>query len=95
MVPTSDPRCPRREPLFDVHPLTAISIEVFYSDRTLETSARRLRLVLVAAPTRLFAEWLAYWAVRYNCSAYRHGSNKARVTQRTTLPMSESASQKI
>ena len=28
------------EPLFDFHPLTGISIEVFYSDRTLETFGR-------------------------------------------------------
>jgi hypothetical protein len=28
------------EPLFDVHPLTGISIEVFYSDRTLKTFGR-------------------------------------------------------
>jgi hypothetical protein len=25
------------EPLYDVHPLTGIGIEVFYADRTLET----------------------------------------------------------
>jgi hypothetical protein len=30
----------RQEPLFDVHPLTGASIEVFYSDRTLETFGR-------------------------------------------------------
>jgi hypothetical protein len=29
-----------REPIHDVHPLTGISIEVFYSDRTLETFGR-------------------------------------------------------
>jgi hypothetical protein len=32
--------CPQRlclEPLFDVHPQSGISIEVFYADRTLET----------------------------------------------------------
>ncbi|WP_439923334.1 hypothetical protein [Nitrobacter sp. JJSN] len=29
-----------REPLYDIHPLTGISIEVFYSDRTLETFGR-------------------------------------------------------
>jgi hypothetical protein len=29
-----------REPFFDVHPWTGISIEVFYSDRTLETFGR-------------------------------------------------------
>jgi hypothetical protein len=28
------------EPLYDVNPLTRISIEVFYSDRTLETFGR-------------------------------------------------------
>ena len=28
------------EPLYDIHPLTGISIEVFYSDRTLETFGR-------------------------------------------------------
>ncbi|WP_439923521.1 hypothetical protein [Nitrobacter sp. JJSN] len=26
-----------REPLYDIHPLTGISIEIFYADRTLET----------------------------------------------------------
>jgi hypothetical protein len=29
------------EPLFDVHPQTGASIEVFYADRTLETFGRR------------------------------------------------------
>ena len=32
---------PRHEPLFDVHPQTGISLEVFHSDRTLETFGRR------------------------------------------------------
>jgi hypothetical protein len=27
----------RREPIYDINPLTGISIEVFYADRTLET----------------------------------------------------------
>ena len=31
---------PRHEPLFDVHPLTGISFEVFHWDRTLETFGR-------------------------------------------------------
>jgi hypothetical protein len=26
-----------REPLFDIHPVTGVSIEVFYADRTLES----------------------------------------------------------
>src|SRR6202035_623671 len=34
----STPR--RREPLFDVHPRTGATIEVFYADRTLETFGR-------------------------------------------------------
>src|ERR1019366_2445184 len=41
MAPTS---CPSQraahEPLFDVHPRAGVSIEVFYSDRTLETFGR-------------------------------------------------------
>jgi hypothetical protein len=40
MAPTSDPQRPCREPLFDFNPLTGISIEVFYSDRRLETFGR-------------------------------------------------------
>jgi hypothetical protein len=43
MVPWA-PSNPRqralREPLFEVHPQTGASIEVFYSDRTLETFGR-------------------------------------------------------
>jgi hypothetical protein len=38
MASTSNPK--QREPLFDVHPLTGVSFEVFYSDRTLETFGR-------------------------------------------------------
>ena len=62
MAPTSCPQCPRREPLFDVHPWTGASIEVFYSDRTLETFGRggagwfwwpRLRGCRQMAPRRL------------------------------------------
>jgi hypothetical protein len=34
------PQALQHEPLFDVHPLTGVSIEVFYSDRTLETFGR-------------------------------------------------------
>jgi hypothetical protein len=40
MAPKSDPQRPCREPLFDINPLTGISIEVFYSDRRLETFGR-------------------------------------------------------
>jgi hypothetical protein len=40
MAPTSYPQCARRQPLYDINPRTGISIEVFYSDRTLETFGR-------------------------------------------------------
>jgi hypothetical protein len=33
-------QCTRREPLYDVNPLTGVGFEVFYSDRTLETFGR-------------------------------------------------------
>ena len=33
-------QCTRREPLYDINPLTGVSFEVFYSDRTLETFGR-------------------------------------------------------
>jgi hypothetical protein len=38
----SNPRqSARQEPLFDIHPLTGASIEVFYADRALETFGKR------------------------------------------------------
>ena len=38
---TSNPRQrAAHKPLYDIHPLTGISIEVFYADRTLETFGR-------------------------------------------------------
>jgi hypothetical protein len=41
LPPTSNPgQCARREPLYDTDPRTGISIEVFFSDRTLETFGR-------------------------------------------------------
>ena len=39
LAPTPGP-CARREPLYDFHPATGVSIEVFYADRTLETFGR-------------------------------------------------------
>ena len=70
------PDSARREPLFDVHPQTGASIEVFYADRTLETFGR------------CGAGWF-WWARRRGCSpagpatgpfatsysAYRHAMN--------------------
>jgi hypothetical protein len=40
MAPTSCPQRPRHEPLYDNHPRTGDSIEVFYADRRLETFGR-------------------------------------------------------
>jgi hypothetical protein len=43
MVPQTTPNSAqhtRHEPLYDVHPRTGISIEVFYADRALETFGR-------------------------------------------------------
>ena len=37
MVPTSSAHRPCRDALFDVHPQSGASIEVFYADRTMET----------------------------------------------------------
>jgi hypothetical protein len=38
MAPASNPK--QLAPLYDVHPLTGISIEIFFTDRTLETFGR-------------------------------------------------------
>jgi hypothetical protein len=40
MASTSYAQRPCHEPLFEINPLTAATIEVFYSDRTLETFGR-------------------------------------------------------
>ena len=40
MAPAYCPQRRCREPLFDIHPATGVSIEVFYADRTLETFGR-------------------------------------------------------
>ena len=40
MAPTSYPQRPCREPLYDINPVTGANIEVFFSDRTLETFGR-------------------------------------------------------
>ena len=40
MALTSYAQSARLEPLYDIHPLTGVSIEVFYADRTLETFGR-------------------------------------------------------
>ena len=40
MAPTSCPRRARRAALFDVHPLTGATIEVFYADTKLESFGR-------------------------------------------------------
>ena len=37
---SADRRRPQHEPLFDIHPVTGASIQVFYADRTLESFGR-------------------------------------------------------
>jgi hypothetical protein len=41
MAPSNLRQRARHEPLYDVDPLTGVSIEVFYADRTLETFGRQ------------------------------------------------------
>jgi hypothetical protein len=76
MARASDAQRPWREPLFDIHPLTGISIEIFFTDRTLETFGW------------IGAGWF-WWPRRRGCSpessatgpfassyaAYRHAMN--------------------
>jgi hypothetical protein len=65
MAPTSYAQRPCREPLFDINPQTDVNFEIFNADRARDIRAGRRWLVLLAAPTRLFARGLAYWAVLY------------------------------
>jgi len=63
----------RRQPIHDVHALTGTPLEVFYSDRTLETFGRSgagwfLLVSSARAPTR----WPADWAIRYELQAFKH-----------------------
>jgi hypothetical protein len=83
------PKALQREPLYDIVPETGVSIEVFYSDRRLETFGRsgagwfwwsRRRGGSPVGPAA------GPFATRY--AAYRH----AMETQRTTPPMSDGAS---
>jgi hypothetical protein len=72
---------PRHEPLFDIHPRTGASIEVFYSDRRLEKFGRcgagwfywsgRRGFTPIGSPTGPFATSYA---------AYRHAMNAPAVT---------------
>jgi hypothetical protein len=78
MALTSYPQSARREPLYDIDPLTGLSVEVFYADRELETFGR------------CGAGWF-WWPRRRGCSpdgsptgpfatsyaAYRHALNTA------------------
>jgi len=78
MAPSNLRQRARHEPLFDIHPLTDASIEVFYADRALETFGR------------CGAGWFWWWRRRgfapdgpasgpfpTNYSAYRHALNGA------------------
>jgi hypothetical protein len=55
----------RFEPLFDIHPVTGASIEVFLCGRARHVRQGRHRLVLVATPARVLTGWSSGRAVRY------------------------------
>ena len=59
-------QCAAHDPLYDVHPLTGVSIEVFYADRALETFGRcGAGWFWWARQTRLFARGSVDWSVCY------------------------------
>jgi hypothetical protein len=78
-------QAPRYEPLYDVHPLSGASIEVFYANRALEAfgwcgggwfwCTRRRGFAPAAAPTGPFATSYA---------AYRHAMNGAALPVKQT-----------
>ena len=64
MARSPTPQRPRQEPLYDIHPRTGASIEVFYADRTHgDVRQVRRRLVLVLSPTGLSAERAGDWSI--------------------------------
>jgi hypothetical protein len=70
-------RAPGHEPLFDIHPLTGASIEVFYADHALETFGRVGGGWFWCSRRRGFAPDRAPigpFATSY--SAYRHAMNE-------------------
>jgi hypothetical protein len=71
----------RREPIHDLHPLTGISIEVFWVDRTLETFGRG-NAGWFWWPRRrgLSSEGPATGPFATSYAAYRHAMSTARST---------------
>ncbi len=66
------------EPLFDIHPLTGASIEVFYSDRTLETFGRRgSGWFWWSRPRGFSPDGPATGPFATSYAAYRHAMNTA------------------
>jgi hypothetical protein len=58
--------CAGREPLFDVHPQTRATLQVFYGrPDTGDVRQVRIRLVLVASTARLLADRIGDWAFPY------------------------------
>ena len=55
----------RHEPLFDIHPMTGASIEVFFADGLATFGRGGAGWFWWSRRRRLFAGWLAYRAVRY------------------------------
>jgi hypothetical protein len=68
----------RHEPLFDVHPQTGVSIEVFYADRSLETFGKGGAAWFWWSRRPGFApDGPAIGPFSTSYSAYRHATNTA------------------
>jgi hypothetical protein len=71
----------RREPLFDINPLTGASIEVFYADRSLETFGRGgAGWFWWPRPSGFAPDGPANGPFSTSYAAYRHAMNTARVS---------------
>jgi hypothetical protein len=78
MAPSNLRQRARHEPLFDIHPLTGASIEVFYADRALETFGRQSSGWFWWLRQRGFApSGPATGPFATNYAAYRHAMNTA------------------
>jgi hypothetical protein len=71
----------RREPIYVVHPLTGVNIEVFYADRTMETFGGRGGGWFWWPRRRGFSpDGAAIGPFATSYAAYRHATVIARVT---------------
>ena len=79
------PQALRHAPLFDVHPRTGVSIEVFYADRTLETFGRDgAGWFWWPRQRRLSPDWPATGPFATSYAAYRHGMDALALLPRSS-----------